>query len=251
VKFKNLSKTTIFPFTAILLIFFSCGIEEYPYIYPIPAGNVRQIMNSVVEIDIPDNNESVSNFTHYIIFYRIYISDIDMLSPSESNFNTINSALNNDYARVRPYIGNDSMGSSTIASLFNNINYYPLGFESQNADTVLSRNILGHTLVLDFSSGTGNYPHLAVAGKEYILHRSNGSGSFEPLPDSYFVNSNGLWNPDNLASNSINLDITAKQGVEGAYTYVSMFIVAVGLDSQTFAQLFSSPTFVGVLRLPD
>jgi hypothetical protein len=251
VKFACPDKISIFPFAAILLIFFSCGIEEYPYIYPVPVGNVRQEMNSLVEIDIPGNNSSVSYFTHYIIFYRIYISDVDMLSPSESNFNTINSALNNDYNRVRPYIGNDSMGSSAIASLFNTINYYPLVLDGYNAETVLSRNLFGQTLVFDFSSGTGNYPHLAFAGNQYVLNRSNGSGRFVLLPNEYFVNSDGLWNSDNLANNSINLDITAKQGVQGAYTYVSMFIVAAGLDAQTFVQLFSSPTFVGVLRLPD
>jgi hypothetical protein len=234
-----------------MLLFFSCGIEDYPYIYPVPSGSVRQVMDNLIDVDIPSNNSTVSYFTHYIIFYRIYISDVDELSPSESNFNTINSALNSDYNRVRQYIGNDNMGSSAIASLFNTINYYPLGFNGQNAETVLSRNVLGQTLVFDFSSGTGDYPYLSVAGNEYVLMRSNGSGSFVLLPNEYFVNSDGLWDSDNLVNNEINLDITAKQGVEGTNTYVSMFIVAAGLDPQTFAQLFSSPTFVGVLRLPD
>jgi hypothetical protein len=148
------------------------------------------------------------------------------------------------------------MGSSAIASLFNTIRYYPLVLDGENIDSILSKDVLGQTLVFNFSSGTGNNPYLAIKENdivldEYVLHRSNGSGSFALLPNGYFLNSNGLWNPNNLANNEINLDITAKQGVQGTNTYVSMFIVAAGLDSQTFAQLFSSPTFVGVLRLPD
>jgi hypothetical protein len=238
------------------LFFFSCGIEDYPYLFPVPAANITREFENYIEIQIPNDNTEVSYFTHFTIFYRIYISDADLLSLSQADTDLtvlqgINTQLYNHYIQIRPYIGNDSMGSSSIASLFNNMNYFPIVLEGQNIDTVLSKNILGQTLVIDFSSG--RYPYISIDGSEYVLHRSNGSGSFQLIPaNGYFINRPELRDLNYINNNNVNNDIAYKpDGTSGENTYISMFIVATGLDPQTFAQLFSSPTFVGVLRLSD
>jgi hypothetical protein len=251
--YPNKTKVALFPFMLILLIFFSCGIEDYPYLYPVPSGNITRELDYYVAIQIPDDNSSVSYFTHFTIFYRIYISDAVLPSLSQADtdltiLQRINSQLYNHYMQVRPYIRNDSMGSSSIASLFRSINYFPLVLEAQNIDTVLSRNVLGQTLIINFANGRS--PYLAINGNEYVLRR-NGSGSFQLIPSNgYFINSQDIRNPEYL-SNNVNRDVTDNPNVSRNNTYVAMFIVATGLDSQTFAQLFSSPTFIGVLRLPD
>lgn len=240
--------------TALILV--SCGIEDYPYIYSIPTGNVQNELNNRVSVYIPNDNSGNLYFTNYTMFYRIYISDNDFPSPAVSNFSEINTSLYNDYLRVLPYIGNDSMGSSSIASIFASLNYYSLSLEGQDIDYILSNessnSIFGKYMVIDFS--TDNIPYLTIGnGPKYNLLRYNGGGHYAPKPDNnlYFLNTSALLDDTNISDPSINNDITDKPGSDRKYTYVSIFIVATGLDPQTFIQLYSSPTHIGVLKLPD
>jgi hypothetical protein len=233
----------------------SCGIEDYPYIYPIPVDNLRQESNYQARIIIPNSNLGNMYFSHFAIFYRLYISDIYEQSPSESNFGTINSTLNSDYNRVKPYIGNDSMGSSSIASLFNNMNYYTLAVEGEiSIDSVLSTSSFNRTLLIDFSQTPGSIPYLTVgSATQYRLQRSDGGGNFELLPEhGYFTNSPELRNPANISESHINADITdLANAINRRYTYIAMYIVAIGFEPQTYVQLYSSPVFAGVVSLPD
>jgi hypothetical protein len=194
-------------------------------------------------------------FSHFAIFYRLYISDIYEQSPSESNFSIINSTMNSDYNRVKPYIGNDSMGSSSIASLFSGMNYYTLAVEGElSIDSILSASSFNRTLVIDFSQYPGSIPFIRydTSNTQYRLQRSGGGGNFVLLPaHGYFTNSPELRNPDNISQQHINADITDKANADRRYTYIAMYIVALGLDPQTYVQLYSSPAFAGVLCLPD
>jgi hypothetical protein len=108
-------------------------------------------------------------------------------------------------------------------------------------------------VVFSFSQNPGDVPVLTVGGGEYTLWRSNGNGSFTPRPENrYFVNSPELYDPDNINDN-VNADVTNKSSFSGSarHTYVCMYIVATGLDTATFTQIFSTPAFVGILRLPN
>ena len=237
-----------------LLFLLGCGIEDYPYIYPIPTGNINQQLNSRVSVVIPNSNLGNMYFTHFAIFYRIYISDLYESTPSEGNYSAINSALNSNYTRVQPFIGNDSMGSSAIASLFSGMRYYILELEDHQIDNVLSTQAFNQTLFIDFPQMPGSVPFLTLGTTQYRLQRSDGGGSFELLPDNrYFLNSTELRNSNNINDEHINMDITDNPNAtaEKRHTYVSMYIVALGFDPQTYVQLYSSPIFAGVLRLPD
>ena len=231
----------------------TCGIEDYPYIYPIPTGNITQLMNSRVRIVIPNSNLGNMYFTNFAIFYRIYISDIYEPSPSESNMNTINGTLHSDHSRVSPYIGNDNMASSSIASLFNGMRYYALELQEDSIDNVLSTSSFSKELVIDFTQTPGSIPTLAIGTSQYYLYRSDGGGTFELLPENrYFVNSTELRRQSNIDDPHINADVTDKANItERQYSYISMYIVAIGFDPQTYVQLYSSPAFAGVLCLPN
>ena len=251
-KYKPGKYFKIFP-VLVCVFLLTCGIEDYPYIYPIPTGNITQLMNSRVRILIPNSNLGSMYFTNFTIFYRIYMSDIYEPSPSESNLNTINSVLNSDHSRVSPYIGNDSMGSSSIASLFNGMKYYTLELEEANIDNVLSTASFNRELIIDFSQTPGSIPTLTLGSSQYRLYRSDGGGSFELLPENrYFMNSPELRNQSNIDDPHINADVTDKLNtVDKRYSYISMYIVAIGFDPQTYIQLYSSPAYAGVLCLPN
>ena len=242
----------ITPFLSCLFLL-TCGIEDYPYIYPIPTGNITLQMNSRVSIVIPNSNLGNMYFTNFALLYRIYISDIYEPSPSESNLNIINSSLSSDHSRVKPYIDNDSIGSSSIESLFRGINYYAVELEGTNIETVLSSSTFNRTLIIDFTQSPGSIPYLTLGTTTYRLIRSNDGGSFECLPGNrYFTNSPDVRNLTNINDTHINVDVTDKStGTDRRYTYVSLYIVAVGFDPQTYVQLYSTPAFAGVLCLPD
>ena len=242
--------------TPVLFCFFllTCGIEDYPFIYPIPTGNVTQQLNSQIRVVIPNSNLGNMYFTHFAIFYRIYISELYESSPSESNFSVINNTLNSNYNRVSPFIGNDSMGSSAIASLFDSMRYYTLELEDDDINSVLSTASFNRTLVIEFPQTPGSVPFLTLGTTQHRLQRSDGGGTFELMPENrYFVNSSELRNPSNISDQHINIDITDNPNTEAEkrFTYVSMYIVALGFDPQTFIQLYSSPVFAGVLCLPN
>ena len=250
---------------ATLILLVSCGIEDYPYIYSIPTGNIRNDLNSRIRVYIPNDNSTNAYFTNYVIFYRIYISDVDILSPSEYDYPSINSSLNNDHSRIRPYIGNDSMGSSSIDSLFRNLKYYPLLLdEGIDLNNILSagNSVFGKYLVIDFTRDSENetIPYLSLAtlanletSTRYSLQRSDGvAGNYEPRPGNrYFLNTQDLLSQENIDDPTINGDVTDKPNAAKRKTYVSMYIIASGIDSQTFVQLYSSPAHIGVLQLPD
>ena len=240
----------------------SCGIEDYPYIYSIPTGYIQNELNSRVRVYISDDNDGNIFFSNYTIFYRIYVSDVEIISPSsENDYRAINTALNNDHLRVRPYIGNDSMGSSAIVSLFGNMNYYTITVQSADIDYVLSSenplNIFGKYLIIDFSRESENetIPFMTIGNSpRYNLLRSDGGGVYAVKPTNirYFQNSAELFDVANIEDPSVNGDITDKPSAfERSHTYVNMYIVASGLDPQTYIQLYSSPAHIGVLRLPE
>jgi hypothetical protein len=139
--------------------------------------------------------------------------------------------------------------------VFQNRRYRYLVLEDINPiekiNTVLSESSFGQSIVFDFSSS--KRPTMAVGNNTYVLWRSDGSGLFNPRPDRYFVNSNELSSPDNI-NDQINADVVNKANIPDGgmrYTYVAMFIVAVGFNPSTYSNIYSTPSLIHVFLLPD
>lgn len=250
------------PFFICLLA--ACGLEDYPYIFPVPQANIYPELNDRAEIRIPTNN-SGSSFTHFAVFYRIYVSDDLELSTMatatiDSLYSVINPVLASDIGSLRPYIDSDTFVNVNMDSLFQGKRYKYLGFSNGSIDTVLSDStpsVLGSTLEFDFSSsGNPSMVKKDSAGNiidgPYYLWRSNGNGIFSPQPDRQFLNSADLWNSDNINDNT-NADVADKSSFtsDNRYTYAAMYIVAVGIDVSSYSEIYSTPSLIHVFLLPE
>jgi hypothetical protein len=235
----------------------SCGIDKYSYLVPVDPG-IPLIFNTQAFIRLPGGQDYT--FQYYIIYYRIYISgsliegtvSIDQLAQ-------VNSSLSADYNAFLPYITNttdDTVVPGNVGNMFSNRKYYSLALEP-TTDPPSSNPLLndGGFITLDFARNNPPRPVL-FAGDIRInpsltpvdtLLRYSESGIMSPYPDRYFTNSTDL-NDGIDASTFTNLDV-ATNSVSG-YAYVSMYIVAYGLDDN-YSPIYSTPTFIGVFRLPD
>jgi hypothetical protein len=233
----------------------SCGIEDIPFIDPIPQSNIISENNKRAIVRIPGDSPGTT-FTNFAVFYRIYVSDTLQASTTTTNvYSAINSALASDYNSFSGYIDSTTQVNVDMDRLFQNRRYRYLVLEDPNPinkiNTVLSESSFGQSLVFDFSSS--KKPTMTLGNNTYVLWRSDGGGLFSPRPDRYFVNSNELSSPDNI-NDQINADVVDKTGIpEGGmrYTYVAMFIVAVGFNPSTYSNIYSTPSLIHVFLLPD
>jgi hypothetical protein len=140
----------------------------------------------------------------------------------------------------------------------------------------------GSTLVIEFSPslGSDNIPYLILNDGthddiHYRLRRNwtprgfsppaGAPSVFTPLPASSGTNYYGytlsrydFTRKEGLcatANNTSNWDVSVLSGTNwssgtGQYAYVSLYIIARGIDPN-FNLIYSRPTFLGVLRLPD
>jgi hypothetical protein len=267
----GLTKKTASPVRGIFLLicvflfvflFMSCGIEDYPYLLPVPQGNISQSFNSqaTILIDNTANTDPNSPFYNYAIYYRIYVGTRDESSPSPGNFSAINPTLAQDYSAIAAYINSTTMGNTSMGSLFQNRNYNALEISTGSLDSLLASE--DRVVVIEFPQNQGQlpqpWPYLTISVNStgtllgsYYLYRSTGNNRFTPKPDRYFMNSADLIDPSNINSN-INADVVNTSSSETPrHAYAAFFIVAVGLDTTTFSSIYSTPAFVGVLRLPD
>ncbi|MDR0390141.1 MAG: hypothetical protein LBH73_08725, partial [Spirochaetaceae bacterium] len=75
-----------------IVLLFSCGIEDYIYLDPIPSSNVIRSSPTRVTVAIP--SPPTAYFTNYVIFYRIYISGTDVSSEITDNPGSVNTIGN-------------------------------------------------------------------------------------------------------------------------------------------------------------
>ncbi|MDR0706682.1 MAG: hypothetical protein LBF60_02215 [Treponema sp.] len=231
-------------------MFFACGIEDYIYLPPVPESYVTQspAMSGAI-IRLPQIN--VIQFRNFTIFYRIYISGESRASLTPAEYPSLNAALSSDYNAFLPYTNvttNTTVNTSAVGTLFKNRNYWKLEVEDYSVDDILEGG--GQTVTVNFQSIIGRDPTLDEGGTEYVLRRSNGEGTFNPVPDRRFLNTTDLDSTGN-ATALVNADVAPASGSPFvSYAYVAMYIVAMGIDNN-FSPIYSSPTFLGVFRLPD
>ncbi|GHV93901.1 hypothetical protein AGMMS50293_02210 [Spirochaetia bacterium] len=249
---KKKARFAVFIFALVIAAgIVSCGLEDYPYLPSVPENNIT--VQSVNRATIRLPNISSSYFTHFTIFYRIYISGENTDQITTTDLSRVNTSLAADYNGIYPSTDITNTSANTaIGSLFRNRRYYELQIEGGDIRNLLSA---GSTVEIIFPTITGEKPTLNdVNGNVYgSLYRSNGEGIFDPVPDRYFLNSPDL----NASANTIetkNADVANNTSIVASssrYTYVSLYIVLVGLDTQTLTSIYSQPTFIGILKLPE
>ena len=246
------------PLIVLLAVFCaSCGLDDYPFLYPIPQANVRTEMNTSAIVDLSRYDSSNINFSYFAIFYRIFVSDMDQLAPSAGNFSVINPTLAHNFNTVLPHIDNDT-STANMDNLFRNMRFRHLVFANADINGVLNssffdRPLEDRKLHFDFGSSQQN-PVMRLGNDEYILMRSNGNGSFSPRPaDRLFRNTVELRSAANI-NDQFNADVADKANIAEAlrlHTYAAMFIVAVGFNPQTLSEFYSTPALIHVFQLPN
>jgi hypothetical protein len=236
----------------VLFVFFACGIEDYVYLPPVPESSVTQSDISGVSIRLPQIDPvQFYYFRNFAIFYRIYISGTSFASVTPSQYSTLNTALASDYNVFLPYTNvttNTTVNAGAVGTLFKNRSYWKLEVQDASIDGILGGD--GQTIAINFQFTQGRAPTLDGRGSAYILNRSNGEGAFSPVPDRRFMNTAELNSTAN-ATALRNADVASVSGSpSGDYAYAAMYIVAMGIDNN-FSPIYSSPTFLGVFRLPD
>ncbi|MDR0550568.1 MAG: hypothetical protein LBG72_00965 [Spirochaetaceae bacterium] len=245
---------------AVLLFFVSCGIEDYPYLEQIPPANVSRPASSTAAVSI-GSRDGDGVFLHYSIFYRIYISDVALISTiAESELSRINSALYSDFTAMKPYTDASNNLAANTGSLFSSRNYFEIELLGSDINNTFLSDKGSFTLNFDFSDTQSRSPVIyRSGGGEFILARSTGSGLFNPQPrflggtfDGRFVNSDGLNSSEN-ATTTVNRDVATKSISSGAtrYTYASLYICAVGINGTTLVPVYSAPTYIGTFLLPE
>jgi hypothetical protein len=239
----------------------SCGLEDFYYIdYIDDFTRTDNTSASVLLPSLSDEGYS-SYFTHFEIYYRIYISGQPEIGEitTDTLRSQINGTLNSDF-RGLYYLTDKSSTSanpSNLDTVFFSRRYFKLTLEDANIDNVLDRTSLslsppGQLLELRFPGNA--MPELKLNGVSYTLKRANsGPGLvFIPSPsDRYFINTDDL-NASKNATNLINADVVdANAGTppSARYTYVSMYIVAIGKHYIT--TIYSQPTYINIFRLPE
>jgi hypothetical protein len=248
-KFLGLKKYfSIFAFSFFLL---DCGLEQYYYLPQNPQAELTYNDSAIVEIPSIDEYYYA---TGYSIYYRIYISNtyIPIIDRSRETLTSINSNLYNDYNAIFPSTDpTNETATTAVNTLFKSRNYFELELNGADIKEILS--IHGGTLRLEFNKI--DYPYAS-----YIFFNDDGpiamkrSGELiSPLPtDDYtFNNSTGLNNYNNSNANA-NADVSSiPNNISPRYAYVSMYIVAVGMNNELFSAIYSKPTHIGIFKLPD
>jgi len=241
-----------------VLCLLSCGLEEVLYLDYVEDGIIND--NTSARIQLPSGSAEgySSYFANFAIFYRIYISGAPVsgeINTSELR-NRINSNLNSDFNGLYSLTNKTSTSAnpSNLENTFYNRKFFKLAIEEAVIDTVLGSGSLGKTLDIRFSPVNGEKPVLTLNGVSYTLRRavSGPSLEFRPVPeDRYFFNHSDLNNTANV-TNEINADVAAPNNntpPTPRYTYVSMYIFAIGKDYIT--TIYSQPTHIGIFRLAD
>ena len=245
-----------------LVCLLSCGLEAFIFIDYIPDG-IYNDTNAVIYLPSGSNDGYGTNgnyFSNFTIFYRIYISGDNpsgLILTSEQR-SSINTALNSDFGSFYNLTDKTSTNVTTtnLENTFANRNYYKLNVEGADIDSILGSGSIGKTLTIDFPPNTGERATLTFSGgSSYVLQRANSGisvGDFNTLPpnDRSFLNHPDLINTAN-ATKEINADVATNSKPDLQWTYVSMYIFAVGINPSTVTRIFSQPTFIGIFRLAE
>jgi hypothetical protein len=237
---RNEIKVLCFFFLSFLAV--SCGLEDPLFSEPVDSSGVTRVSNYQASFNLPDNDDdnsggtvrlsflssdipniSVSGispgdfFNKYNIYYKIYVSSSNNLSPDESTYSDINTQWNSDYNNLKPLTV--ATETSMVNSRFMNDRKY---------------------FRVNGSSG----PPLLRAGE-----------LINPKPDLNFFYSSDLIDPAYISTSSAvntnyNADVMANSSGGNSYAWTAMYIVHKKF-SAALTEYYSTPTFLGIFLLPN
>ena len=241
----------------IIFIFTACGIEEFYYLPQVPQENISVELNSNALIIIPAISSEFYYASGYLIFYRIYLSDVLLETINENNFAKINPSLLSDFNFLSSYTDVTSNTILTTSATFTGRNYYELDYKIE-IDFEMNKN--GGNLSLNFPPEENAFPTATFTPSDKIqsaaenLKRSvdviRDSQTNISEPNRYFRNTVELCNNSNAVS-AYNADTAPLQNKNPEYAYTAMYIITTGQNPETFTRIYSKPTFIGVFKLPD
>jgi hypothetical protein len=240
-------------------------MEDYIYLEPVNSSYSVGVSSAVITIP---NNSGNDYFRYYTIFYRIYISDLDLSGiSSDSQRRDINPALASHYNTLEPYTTNNNISPNALGTVFTNLHYHPLFISLDKINDIPMYQVLsdqtaggipsmvaGGTIRLDFTNDSSMGPFMTLSyhgDTRLFLFRASG---FTQRPDRlfYHTSGSGSLSDDTIISSTVNVDVERKTTVNPAsqkYTYVSMYILATGIDNN-YTVIYSRPKHIGIFRLP-
>ena len=264
---RNLSTLGVCLFLSWFL--FSCGLENVPFIDRVPDP-VHTDLSGANEVRLPDFWDDVLvNFSHFVIFYRIYVSNHNPISVNigdDTQLRDINTMLSANVTTLRAWVEPDSIQNmANVRNTFVNMGFFQLELEGAVVNNILGPNSLGGTLDIDFADVTGQVPRLLLRNRngeimQYDLRRAGGIDrdfEFDPLPE--FDGALPFFNHDELRDNENrrpenlrNADVATVFPANSENAFVIMYIAVSGLNNEVPPRLiFSQPTFLGLFRLPN
>ncbi|MCL2762480.1 MAG: hypothetical protein FWD36_04640 [Treponema sp.] len=249
----------------ILAIFclLSCGLDGSFYISHIPEGSYDSVSFASITLPVADRISDGRNtrFTHFAIYYRIYMSG-EQISVNaridETLRASVHSQLQSDFQYFYRFtdITTTEVNTSNLEATFSARNYFKLSLFEGNMDSLLTSGFLE----INFPSIAGEQPSISMNGNLYTLQRAIlGPGiNFIPQPNipglyRTFLNHPALYDSAN-ATRELNADVAnnTRTTPEILYTYVSMYIMAIGLTIEMPPRtIYSQPTFLGIFMLPN
>ena len=233
-----------------LFLIFSCGLDTYIYLEPVPNPNIIDV-NSVT-IYLPSRSSQPDEFRHYIIYYRIYLSNHPPAGTPNDHWyrNDINPALATHFNILNSLTTTDIVSAALVMSEFNRLSYFPLYYESSLGNYLpISSLLTGDGVVyIDFTpDNIGPFVRINQ-GADIPLIRSD---TANPTPSE----NNSFFHSEYLISETgqgINSDVHRH---EDEYliinrSYVSMYIIAFGIDNN-YSPMYSRATHIGIFLLPD
>jgi hypothetical protein len=219
----------------------TCGIDDEPYLREVDPSNVVVEANTSARVTVTVDNDEKDYSPHFLLYYKIYISgQSESGTISSGDMSRINATLDSDYSNINYYTPlNTSNRPVFTPTVFSNRNFYAMLINSSETFSETGN------VTINFDNQSSN-PSLSLNGKPALtLQRSNGNGSFVPLPEDnrYFRNFSELQNTQNrdVAQSSSGTD----------YSYCAVYIIKRGTNPTTLTAIYSAPTFVAVFRLPD
>lgn len=200
----------------------SCGIENYIYLTPVTAITKTA---DTISVTLPLlSDQPVDYFSGYMIYYKIYTSTNNLTSIIESsNFNEINSTMSTDFSKMSPYVSTDSFNSINMYVFLNSIGFSQLQLDNTDIISLLKTinnfKIQKNQIELDLEYSSNSYPLIRI-NKETFKYKSDISGDDVVVIDNHST------------------------------AYAMFIIFAYGVDEYG-SPIFSRPSLLGVLQLPQ